>query len=63
MWALGCILLEMTMGVALWDLGFEFGIKAIEEPHFIVQYINDKVPEKFNPKIKQILKKMLNPEP
>ena len=53
----------MSMGVALWDLGFEFGIKAIEEPHFIVQYINENVPEKYNPKIKQVLKKMLNPEP
>lgn len=51
-WALGLILLEMMVGCPVWDLGFDFGIKAIEEPHFIYDYINDNVPAKFNAKLK-----------
>ena len=38
-WALGLILLELTQGCAVWDLGVDFGIKAIEEPHYISEYI------------------------
>lgn len=38
-WALGCILLEMLLGTALWDLDFDIGIKSIEEPSFIHDYI------------------------
>jgi serine/threonine protein kinase len=51
-WALGLILLEMMVGCAVWDLGVDFGIKALEEPHYICEYINDQVPEKYNPKLK-----------
>ena len=38
-WALGCVLLEMLLGTALWDLDFDLGIKGIEEPAHIFDYI------------------------
>ena len=62
-WALGLVLLEMMMGIAVWDLGVDFGIKAIEEPHFLVEYINENVPEKYSPELKQLVKKMLVKDP
>lgn len=63
MWALGCILLEMCMGSALWDLHEDFAIKTIEEPHFINDYIAQNLPEKYDPKLKSMLKKLMNPDP
>jgi hypothetical protein len=58
-WALGCILLEMLMGTALWDLDFDMAIKCIEEPSFIYDYMQNNVPRKFDNQIKSLLKKML----
>eukprot|EP00347_Sterkiella_histriomuscorum_P013901 403362923 len=62
-WAIGLILLEMMVGCPVWDLGFDFGIKAIESPHFIFDYISENIPSKYDQKLKQILKKMLIIDP
>ena len=62
MWAVGLILLEMMVGCPVWDLGVDFGIKAIEEPHYINEYIQDNVPEKYNNKLRNLLKRMLTAE-
>jgi serine/threonine protein kinase len=62
-WALGCILLEMLLGTALWDLDFDLGIKAIEDPHYIYEFINKELPQKYSSHLKSIVKKMLNPDP
>lgn len=53
----------MVLGTVLWDLDFDLGIKAIEEPSFITEYIDKNVPEKYDPHLKQLLKKMLHPDP
>lgn len=58
-WALGCVLLEMLTGSALWDLEFDMGIKSIEDPTYIHEYIQNNIPQKYDPKIKALLKKML----
>jgi hypothetical protein len=44
MWAIGLVLLEMMTGCPVWDLGFDFGVKSIESPHFIIDFINDNIP-------------------
>ena len=62
-WALGLVLLEMLMGTALWDLDVDFGIKAIEEPLFIQDYIQKHIPSKYDNQIKSLLKKLLNADP
>lgn len=63
MWALGCVLLEMLLGAALWDMDVDLGIKSIEEPHYLAEFISREVPQKYNPHLKNLLKKMLNPDP
>lgn len=60
---MGLVLLEMMIGCPVWDSGVDFGIKAIEEPHYINEYITDNVPDKFNAKLRSMLKKMLVPDP
>lgn len=53
----------MMIGSPVWDLGFDFGVKALEDPNFINEYINDNIPDKYDQKLKQILKKMLIIDP
>lgn len=43
-WAVGCCLLEMLVGTPLWELDFDLGIKAIEDPNYINEFINNNVP-------------------
>mmetsp|Transcript_2595 Transcript_2595/g.1836 ORF Transcript_2595/g.1836 Transcript_2595/m.1836 type:complete len:121 (+) Transcript_2595:53-415(+) len=53
----------MLLGTPLWELDFDLGIKAIEDPHFLREFLNEKIPEKYDRKLVSILKKMLNPDP
>mmetsp|Transcript_33418 Transcript_33418/g.32465 ORF Transcript_33418/g.32465 Transcript_33418/m.32465 type:complete len:128 (+) Transcript_33418:1041-1424(+) len=43
-WATGCILLEMVLGTPLWELDFDLGIKAIEDPNYLKDFISEKTP-------------------
>lgn len=40
MWAVGCLLLEMMMGKALWDFPHDFGTKSLEDPNFMREFIS-----------------------
>jgi serine/threonine protein kinase len=62
-WSVGCILLEMLTATPLWELEVDLGIKAIEDPAYISEFIQSKVPAKYDVKIKRILKKMMEPDP
>ena len=44
--------MEMMIGSPVWDLGFDFGVKSLEEPFFINEYINDNIPDKYDIKLK-----------
>lgn len=50
------------MGTPLWELDFDLGIKAIEEPNYINEFIMRSVPSKYDRKILSLVKKMLNPD-
>ena len=51
------------MGMALWDIHDDFGIKSIEEPHYLHDFIQENIPRKYDAKLKSLLKKMLNSDP
>lgn len=64
MWAVGCILLEMLLGTALWDLEHDFGIKSLEDKNFTRDYItNNENLQKYDFKLLSLLKKLLHPDP
>lgn len=52
----------MLLGTPLWELDFDLGIKAIEEPTYINEFIKRTVPSKYNKNILSLVKKMLNPD-
>lgn len=62
-WAVGCLLLEMCIGTPVWELDFDLGIKSIENPNFIVEYINKNVPDKYDSRLKNLLKRLLSTDP
>ena len=62
-WAFGLILVEMMMGTPLWELDIDFGIRSIEDPNFISDFICTRIPPKYDKDLKSLLKKMLNPQP
>lgn len=53
----------MLLGTPLWELEFDLGIKAIEDPNYIRDYIVQNVPKKYDKKLVSILKKMLHSDP
>ena len=66
MWALGCVLLEMLMGTALWDISEEFGIKSLEDQNYTRDYIMSQystLKKRYDPKVISLAKKMLHPDP
>ena len=62
-WALGCVLLELLTGHALWDLGEDFGIRAIEDPDFIGRWVDENVDGKYSTKVVGLVKRMMVAEP
>ncbi|TNV79553.1 hypothetical protein FGO68_gene9858 [Halteria grandinella] len=65
MWAIGCILLEMLTGTALWDLTEDLGTKCLEDPNFTMNFIsqNETLVKKYDPKLISIAKRLLHPDP
>ena len=64
MWAVGCILLEMMMGRALWDLPEDLGTKSLEDQNFTLNLISyEPQLEKYDAKLRSLSKKLLHPDP
>lgn len=64
MWAVGCVLLEMLTGQALWDMEDELGVKSLEDPSYTRDFItSDSRIAKYDPKLRSIAKKLLHPDP
>jgi serine/threonine protein kinase len=67
MWALGCILLEMITGTALWDLGEDLGTKSIENPNFPNEFLSTANEAfdlgKYDPKLLCLARRLLHPDP
>ena len=66
MWAVGCVLLEMLMGTALWDLEEDLGTKSLEDQNFTRDFIssnNEDLSKKYDLKLLSIVKKLLHPDP
>ena len=67
MWAVGCLLLEMMIGKALWDLHNDLGAQSLENPHFTRDLVNRTFshdsPNRYDPKLVSLLKKLLHPDP
>lgn len=40
--------MEMCLGIPLWELDFDLGIKGIEEPNYINEYLNNNIPAKYD---------------
>lgn len=65
MWAIGCVLLEMLMGTALWDLPEDLGTKSLESPNYTRDLISDdpQITAKYDHSLISIAKKLLHPDP
>jgi len=53
----------MCIGTPVWELDFDLGIKSIENPNYIAEFINKNVPDKYDSRLKNLLKRLLSTDP